>query len=166
MTERGNRRDWRWRLQFCGRYCASCEQGDRGLYRNQRNAEALLLAEPEGYLRLFVDQGSHHSAAGARLPARRSAPCNVKAILAIMWPSSRPLLPAPRGRQNWLEPLKEQERASSALRWSPASPIREIADELDHSRMTDQGLHPPSTPNSASTVVEIAARACFSLQHD
>jgi LuxR family maltose regulon positive regulatory protein len=82
-----------------------------------RLEQALRLAEPEGYVRLFVDEGAPMAALLAHLPAardRRSAPLDravltyARRLLAVLAPP-RPPDPAQRKAADGLDALSERE---------------------------------------------------------
>jgi LuxR family maltose regulon positive regulatory protein len=97
--------------------------------------QALQLAEPERYLRLFVDQGEPIVPLLEQLAGRRPIPSNLKAILSVVQgePSATEKSPPAEGLSPKtsvpVEPLKEQE--IQILRMMAAGRTnREIADEL------------------------------------
>jgi LuxR family maltose regulon positive regulatory protein len=97
--------------------------------------QALQLAEPEGYLRLFVDHGESIIPLLEQVAGRRSAPPNLKAILSIVREEQRvtekPPPTAGRSPRTFVpfEPLKDQELQILRLMAAGLS-NREIADEL------------------------------------
>lgn len=97
--------------------------------------QALQLAEPEGYLRLFVDHGESIIPLLEQVAGRRSAPPNLKAILSIVREeqgvTEKPPPTAGRSPRTFVpfEPLKDQELQILRLMAAGLS-NREIADEL------------------------------------
>jgi DNA-binding NarL/FixJ family response regulator len=72
----------------------------------ERLARALSLAEPEGYIRLFVDEGEPMVALLRQAYARGIAPDYVATLLSA---AGAPALAAPAPARSLLEPLTERE---------------------------------------------------------
>jgi LuxR family maltose regulon positive regulatory protein len=109
------------------------EQGDRGQAVTALT-QALRLAEPEGYLRLFVDQNKSIIPLLDQVAGRSAAPANLKSILAVLAEQphfeERAVAIAQSPESTTLvEPLKDQEIRILGLMAAGLS-NREIADEL------------------------------------
>jgi LuxR family maltose regulon positive regulatory protein len=108
--------------------------GDQG-HAESTIVEALLLAEPEGYLRLFVDQGESIIPLLEQVAIRTDAPLNAKAILTVLKEERRDgdnamasAAQSPR-EESLVEPLKDRELQILRLIAAGLSK-REIAAEL------------------------------------
>jgi LuxR family maltose regulon positive regulatory protein len=91
---------------------------------------ALVLAEPEGYIRLFVDEGTPMLALLRLAHERRSVPGYVASLLAVC--GEQPASELPRSASDagvLVEPLTEREREVLRLLMEGAS-NREIAQRL------------------------------------
>ena len=88
-----------------------------------------MAAEPEGFVRLFVDYGEALTSLLKQAAGRESAPPNAKAILDVM-AAGQPAAATPTPEATTLlEPLNEQELRILRLMAAGLS-NREIADEL------------------------------------
>lgn len=72
-------------------------------------ARALRLAEPEGFINLFVDYGSSVEPMLRQVAGQRSAPANAKTILALMTAGQSATVTQPDETTALIEPLKDQE---------------------------------------------------------
>lgn len=71
---------------------------------------ALLLAEPEGYCRVFLDAGPTMPALLREAQAQRDAPAALTRLLAAAGAAAAPTRPAPTGSSLLVEPLSDRER--------------------------------------------------------
>ena len=94
-----------------------------------RLGQALALAEPQGYVRLFVDEGPPMARLLSRAAARGIAPRYVSRLLEVFPEAERPSQAPPPDQAGLIEPLSERELEVLQLLPTPLS-SSEIAEQL------------------------------------
>ena len=129
--------------------------------------QSILLAQPGGVLRPFIDMGPRMASLLSRLLRQGTGSVYLKGILQA-FPTQKPA-PAPNGAKNLIEPLTDRELEILALLAQRLS-NKEIARELVISPMTVKrhtiNIYQKLNTNSRREAVDVAsALGLFSLQN-